>query len=276
MCQADDGANCEDGVAPEGAIHLSEGDGAMERGEAYWTYDAEAGAWYFGLNSRAAPPYLTQRHFDAIVDLDADGRLVGIELLQPLLPSRSPIEEATSVADEFTPCAIELDEARITEMVLKDCFMIWEPWGNDGVEFGYDAEGSLQAIRIPDLVAGHKVLSERGQSPKGGDGEAGSVHAHPVPEGNSPDPAANKSASLTPQNLEAKAREIVENGPVIFGRESMAHYEAAILAALREERERAAKIAERLAYSNQATPYLGPELNCLRVAAAIRGEDNGC
>lgn len=110
MCQADNTAGCEDGVAPEGALHLSEGDGAMERGEAYWTYDAEAGAWYFGLNSRAAPPYLTQRHFDAIVDLDADGRLVGIELLQPLLPSRSPTEEATSVADTKRYAAMEADE----------------------------------------------------------------------------------------------------------------------------------------------------------------------
>lgn len=58
-------------------------------GEAYWTYDAEEGAWYFGLKSRAEPPYLTQKHFDAIVDLDSEGRLVGIELLEALEPSKA-------------------------------------------------------------------------------------------------------------------------------------------------------------------------------------------
>ncbi len=64
------------------------GEDDMQRGVAYWTYDDDVGAWYFGLCQRADPPYLTQRHFDAIVDLDADGRLAGIELLQPLEPSR--------------------------------------------------------------------------------------------------------------------------------------------------------------------------------------------
>ena len=59
----------------------------MQRGEAYWTYDEEAGAWYFGLKPRAKGPYLTQRHVEAILDIDADGNLAGVEILEPLEPS---------------------------------------------------------------------------------------------------------------------------------------------------------------------------------------------
>ena len=58
----------------------------MERGSAYWTYDDEAGAWYLGLDERTPPPYTTQRHTNAILDLDADGRLAGVELPEPIQP----------------------------------------------------------------------------------------------------------------------------------------------------------------------------------------------
>lgn len=57
-------------------------------GLAGWTYDGEAGAWYFALHNRAAPPYLKQIRVEAILDLDADGRLAGVELLEPIQPSR--------------------------------------------------------------------------------------------------------------------------------------------------------------------------------------------
>lgn len=60
----------------------------MQKGEAHWTYDDEAGAWYFGLHTRAKPPYLKQRRVEAIIDLDAHGRLAGVELLEPIEPSR--------------------------------------------------------------------------------------------------------------------------------------------------------------------------------------------
>lgn len=60
----------------------------MERGRAYWTYDEDAGAWYLGVVNCAKPPYTTQRRVEAIIDLDGDGRLVGVELLEALTPSR--------------------------------------------------------------------------------------------------------------------------------------------------------------------------------------------
>ena len=61
----------------------------MQKGEATWTYDEEAGAWYFGLRDRAKSPYLKQRRVEAILDLDADGRLAGIELIESIEPSKS-------------------------------------------------------------------------------------------------------------------------------------------------------------------------------------------
>lgn len=53
----------------------------MMKGTCYWIYDAEAGAWYFGLNERAPPPYKRQVFVEAILDLDADGRLAGVEII---------------------------------------------------------------------------------------------------------------------------------------------------------------------------------------------------
>jgi uncharacterized protein YuzE len=50
-------------------------------GTGYWTYDSEAKAWYFGLNERSAPPYRKQVFLEAIIDLDADGRVAGFEII---------------------------------------------------------------------------------------------------------------------------------------------------------------------------------------------------
>ncbi len=55
----------------------------MIRGSGYWTYDPDAGAWYFGLNERASPPYQNQLEVHATLDLDADGRLA-IEIIDRL------------------------------------------------------------------------------------------------------------------------------------------------------------------------------------------------
>ncbi len=59
----------------------------MTSGGAYWSYDPSVGAWYFGLEERVSPPYLTQRRVTAILDLDAQGRLAGVEILESLEPS---------------------------------------------------------------------------------------------------------------------------------------------------------------------------------------------
>ena len=53
----------------------------MIRGTAYWTFDQSVGAWYFGLSERGPPPYKRQVFVEALLDLDADGRLAGIEII---------------------------------------------------------------------------------------------------------------------------------------------------------------------------------------------------
>ena len=56
------------------------------KGKGYWTYDSRAGAWYFGLCERTPPPYLIQRHVEAIIDIASDGSIAGIELLHDFPP----------------------------------------------------------------------------------------------------------------------------------------------------------------------------------------------
>jgi uncharacterized protein YuzE len=63
----------------------------MAEGSARWTYDEEARAWYFALNERAAGSYSTQIKVAAILDLDDEGRLAGIEIIDGK-PDGSPIE----------------------------------------------------------------------------------------------------------------------------------------------------------------------------------------
>lgn len=57
-----------------------------ETGTAEWCFDQDAGAWYVALDERARPPYLHQREVNAILDIDDNGRLAGIEILEPILP----------------------------------------------------------------------------------------------------------------------------------------------------------------------------------------------
>jgi uncharacterized protein YuzE len=62
----------------------------MEKGTGMWTFDPTANAWYFALNERASPPYREQVFVEAIVDLDADGRVAGFEILAPPGALRPP------------------------------------------------------------------------------------------------------------------------------------------------------------------------------------------
>lgn len=51
-------------------------------GVASWTWTDDAGGlWYIKLGERAPPPYLRQVHVEAIVDLDAEGRVAGFEIV---------------------------------------------------------------------------------------------------------------------------------------------------------------------------------------------------
>jgi hypothetical protein len=59
---------------------------SLEKRAAYWTYDDEARAYYFAPANRASPPYRTQRHVTAILDIAADGTLAGVELVMGDLP----------------------------------------------------------------------------------------------------------------------------------------------------------------------------------------------
>lgn len=69
------------------------------KGTGYWTHDSGVGAWYFGLNERAPPPYRKQVFVEAILDLDASGRLAGIEIIDHV--EGKPIEPPLGVdADE--------------------------------------------------------------------------------------------------------------------------------------------------------------------------------
>ncbi len=66
----------------------------MAKGTAHWSYDVKGNAWWFLLNERAPPPYKRQVRVEAILDLDADGRLAGVEILarvdgKPLKPPLS-------------------------------------------------------------------------------------------------------------------------------------------------------------------------------------------
>lgn len=63
----------------------------MIRGSAYWTYYPDTKVWYFGLNERAQPPYRKQIIVEAILDLDSEGHLAGVEIIDSQ-PDGKPIE----------------------------------------------------------------------------------------------------------------------------------------------------------------------------------------
>lgn len=62
-----------------------------ERRSAFWTHDDEAAKqvghlYYFAPANRCAPPYKTQRHVTAIIDIAEDGTLAGVELIDNMPP----------------------------------------------------------------------------------------------------------------------------------------------------------------------------------------------
>lgn len=57
---------------------------------AQWTYDPEAEAYYFAPLQAAPPPYLRQRHVEAIIDIASDGTLAGVELIDNMPPPPLP------------------------------------------------------------------------------------------------------------------------------------------------------------------------------------------
>lgn len=71
----------------------------MPKGTASWRYNSSTGIWYFDLDERAAPPYRTVV-VEATLDLDADGRLAGIEIITGVRGSRPPIEPPIGVSSD--------------------------------------------------------------------------------------------------------------------------------------------------------------------------------
>lgn len=50
---------------------------------------------------------------------------------------------------EFKPCVIVFDDPKRTEMVLRDCGIVWQDTSANNFELGYDMEtGDLVAVRI--------------------------------------------------------------------------------------------------------------------------------
>jgi hypothetical protein len=60
----------------------------LHTGKAYYTHDYDDAAghlWYFGMHERAVGK-LTQRTVTAIIDIDSDGCLAGVELIDGMPP----------------------------------------------------------------------------------------------------------------------------------------------------------------------------------------------
>lgn len=64
------------------------------QGEATWTWDAEHGCWYVALAERRNAPYLQRVSVSAIIDLDAEGRVAGIEIVDTKMPGPPELANA--------------------------------------------------------------------------------------------------------------------------------------------------------------------------------------
>lgn len=56
---------------------------------------------------------------------------------------------------KFKPGVFYNEDLRLTEIILKDCFTVWCPWGpykGHAVDLGYDHNGDLVGIKIWDDV----------------------------------------------------------------------------------------------------------------------------
>lgn len=80
---------------------------SLEKRHAYWTYDSRARAYYFAPSNRAAPPYKTQRHVTAVLDIAADGTLAGVELVMGDLPEPPLGPTLRESADELANYIID-------------------------------------------------------------------------------------------------------------------------------------------------------------------------
>ena len=54
------------------------------KGSASWQYDDDRKVWYIALDERADPPFRKQILVEAILDMDDDGHLAGIEIIARL------------------------------------------------------------------------------------------------------------------------------------------------------------------------------------------------
>lgn len=77
----------------------------LPKGKAYYTHDYDDAAghlWYFGMQTCAVGP-LTQRTVTAIIDIDSDGCLAGVELIDgmpPPVPSLSKSQPTNLTGNE--------------------------------------------------------------------------------------------------------------------------------------------------------------------------------
>ena len=90
----------------------------MAKRSAYWTFDEKSAEtvgnlYYFAPLDRAPPPYLTQRHVEAIIDIAADGTLAGVELIDNMPPP----PRATTRTSEAEPVAWRPTYAQIIDLV---------------------------------------------------------------------------------------------------------------------------------------------------------------
>lgn len=90
-CMIEDGKTYRVDSCP---VHGDTSEGVHIEGTASWRCYTKRGLWYIALDGRAVPPYLNQVRVEAILDLDSDGRLAGIEIIDlvrgaPLLPPKT-------------------------------------------------------------------------------------------------------------------------------------------------------------------------------------------
>jgi uncharacterized protein YuzE len=90
----------------------------MLRGSGSWSYDAKAGAWYFKLKERTDLPIRSSIFAEARIDIDDDGRVAGIELLDPRLLPPKAHEEAKEVLNMDFSEWIRFEAGRIISMGL--------------------------------------------------------------------------------------------------------------------------------------------------------------
>lgn len=100
----------------------SQSAGRMREGSmaAQWTYDPEAEAYYFAPMQASPPPYLKQRHVNAIIDIASDGTLAGVELIDNMPPPPSQAfsrvddgkESEGDLCDDCPPVGYPTDKTR--------------------------------------------------------------------------------------------------------------------------------------------------------------------